>query len=159
MDQFESKRVAVSFPSLRIESIVGHLAEEVKRVRKTGFTIAPEAGTDRLRRVINKEWMKGSSSKGLTDLFSKGWKNIKLYFMMGLPTEKEEDLRGIIDLSQKDLLSWGEAEGPSQYQCECLHLCPQTSYPLPMGVPNPVRGDEGETPFSEGWVEEKPPPF
>ena len=101
MNQFESKRVAVSFPSLRIESIMGHLAEEVKRVRKTGFTIAPEAGTDRLRRVINKEMDEVILFQGLTDLFSMGWKNIKLYFMMGLPTEKEEDLRGIIDLARK----------------------------------------------------------
>jgi radical SAM family uncharacterized protein/radical SAM-linked protein len=101
MDRFESKRVAVSFPSLRIESVLGHLAEEVKRVRKTGFTIAPEAGTDRLRRVINKEMDEQILLKGLSDLFSKGWKNIKLYFMMGLPTEREEDLTGIIDLSRK----------------------------------------------------------
>jgi len=101
MDQFESKRVAVSFPSLRIESVVGHLAKEVKRVRKTGFTIAPEAGTERLRRVANKELDESILFQGVSDLFSKGWKTIKLYFMMGLPTEKEEDLRGIIDLTQK----------------------------------------------------------
>jgi radical SAM family uncharacterized protein/radical SAM-linked protein len=101
MDRFESKRVAVSFPSLRIESVLGYLAEEVKRVRKTGFTIAPEAGTDRLRRVINKEMDEQILLKGVSDLFSKGWKNIKLYFMMGLPTEGEEDLTGIIDLSRK----------------------------------------------------------
>jgi radical SAM family uncharacterized protein/radical SAM-linked protein len=101
MDRFESKRVAASFPSLRIESIVGHLAEEVKRVRKTGFTIAPEAGTERLRRVINKELDEGILFQGLADLFSKGWKNIKLYFMTGLPTEREEDLRGILHLSKK----------------------------------------------------------
>ena len=101
MDQFESKRVAISFPSLRIESVVGYLAEEVRRVRKTGFTIAPEAGTDRLRRVINKELDEGVLFQGLTDLFLKGWRNVKLYFMMGLPTEKEEDLRGIIELSRK----------------------------------------------------------
>lgn len=101
MDQFESKRVAVSFPSLRIESVMGHLAEEVKRVRKTGFTIAPEAGTERLRRVINKELEEGVLFQGISDLFSKGWKNIKLYFMMGLPTEKEEDLKGILDLSRR----------------------------------------------------------
>ena len=101
MDQFESKRVAVSFPSLRIEKGMGYLAEEVRRVRKTGFTIAPEAGTDRLRRVINKEMDEGILFQGLTDLFLKGWKNIKLYFMMGLPTEKEEDLEGIINLSKK----------------------------------------------------------
>jgi radical SAM family uncharacterized protein/radical SAM-linked protein len=109
MNRFESERVAVSFPSLRIESVVGHLADEVKRVRKTGFTIAPEAGTDRLRRVINKEMDEQILFKGLTDLFSKGWKNIKLYFMMGLPTEREEDLRGIMDLSRK-ISSLGERQ-------------------------------------------------
>jgi len=109
MDRFESKKVAVSFPSLRIESIVGHLAEEVKRVRKTGFTIAPEAGTDRLRRVINKEMDEKILFQGLSDLFSKGWKNVKLYFMIGLPTERDEDLRGIIDLSRK-ISSLGERQ-------------------------------------------------
>jgi radical SAM family uncharacterized protein/radical SAM-linked protein len=101
MDQFESRRVAVSFPSLRIESVVGYLAEQVKRVRKTGFTIAPEAGTDRLRRVINKELDERVLFQGVEDLFSMGWKNVKLYFMIGLPTEKEEDLRGIVALSKK----------------------------------------------------------
>jgi radical SAM family uncharacterized protein/radical SAM-linked protein len=106
MDQYESKKVAVSFPSLRIESVVGHLAEEVKRVRKTGFTIAPEAGTERLRSVINKELDERVLFQGISDLFSKGWKNIKLYFMIGLPTEKEEDLKGILDLSRK-IASWG----------------------------------------------------
>jgi len=101
MDRYESKKVAVSFPSLRIERLVGHLAEEVKRVRKTGFTIAPEAGTERLRRVINKELDESILFQGVSDLFSKGWKNIKLYFMMGLPTEKEEDLKGILELTKK----------------------------------------------------------
>ena len=107
MDRFESRRVAVSFPSLRIESVLGHLAEEVKRVRKTGFTIAPEAGTERLRRVINKELDEGVLFQGLAELFSMGWRNIKLYFMMGLPTEREEDLRGILQLS-KQVASVGE---------------------------------------------------
>ncbi len=109
MDRYETKRVAVSFPSLRIESVVGRLAEEVKRVRRTGFTIAPEAGTERLRKVINKELDEGVLFQGLSDLFSKGWKNIKLYFMMGLPTEKEEDLRGIFDLTRK-IASLGERQ-------------------------------------------------
>ncbi len=109
MDRFESEKVAVSFPSLRIESVVGQLAEEVKRVRKTGFTIAPEAGTERLRRVINKELDERVFFQGVSDLFSKGWKNIKLYFMMGLPTEKEEDLRGIFELT-KQIASLGERQ-------------------------------------------------
>jgi radical SAM family uncharacterized protein/radical SAM-linked protein len=109
MDRYETKKVAVSFPSLRIESVVGRLAEEVKRVRRTGFTIAPEAGTERLRKVINKELDEEVLFQGLSDLFSKGWKNIKLYFMMGLPTEKEEDLRGIFDLTKK-IASIGERQ-------------------------------------------------
>lgn len=109
MDRYETKKVAVSFPSLRIESVVGRLAEEVKRVRKTGFTVAPEAGTERLRRVINKELEEPVFFQGLSDLFSKGWKNIKLYFMMGLPTEKEEDLRGILELTKK-IASLGEKQ-------------------------------------------------
>ncbi len=101
MDEHESRRVAASFPSLRIENVVSYLAEQVKRVRKTGFTIAPEAGTERLRKVINKELDEAVLFEGVTELFSKGWRNIKLYFMMGLPTEREEDLRGIIELSKR----------------------------------------------------------
>ncbi len=109
MDRYETKKVAVSFPSLRIESVVGHLAEEVKRVRKTGFTVAPEAGTERLRSVINKYLDEAVFFQGLSDLFSKGWKNIKLYFMMGLPTEREEDLTGILELTKK-IASLGEKQ-------------------------------------------------
>jgi radical SAM-linked protein len=109
MDRFEPKRVAISFPSLRIESIVGRLAEQVQRVRKTGFTIAPEAGTERLRKVINKELDEAVLAQGLTELFSKGWRSIKLYFMIGLPTEGEEDLKGIIDLSRR-IASVGERQ-------------------------------------------------
>ena len=126
MDRFESKRVAVSFPSLRIESIVGHLAGEVKRVRKTGFTIAPEAATERLRKVINKELDEAILFQGVSELFSMGWKNLKLYFMIGLPTEKEEDVRGIIDLSRR-ILSWGERQ----------RIHPQISVSVSTFVPKP----------------------
>jgi radical SAM family uncharacterized protein/radical SAM-linked protein len=101
MDQFESKRMAVSFPSLRIENGIGHLAEQVKRVRKTGFTVAPEAATERLRGVINKKIDEEVLFRGLADLFSNDWKNIKLYYMMGLPSEREEDLKGIVELSRR----------------------------------------------------------
>jgi radical SAM family uncharacterized protein/radical SAM-linked protein len=109
MNEFESKKVAVSFPSLRIEGIMGYLAEQVKRVRKTGFTIAPEAGTDRLRRVINKELDEEILVQGVANLFSMGWRNVKLYFMIGLPGEREEDLRGILALS-KLLRAQGEKQ-------------------------------------------------
>jgi len=126
MDRFESKQVAVSFPSLRIESIVGQLAGEVKRVRKTGFTIAPEAATERLRKVINKELDEAILFRGVSELFSMGWKNLKLYFMMGLPTEREEDLRGIIDLSRR-ISSLGERQ----------KIHPQISVSVSTFVPKP----------------------
>lgn len=109
MDQWESKKVAISLPSLRIENIMGCLAREIKRVRKTGFTIAPEAATDRLRKVINKHLDEEVLFYGIKDIFSKGWKNIKLYFMIGLPTEKDEDLEAIVNLAQK-ILSLGDKE-------------------------------------------------
>ncbi len=109
MDRYESKKVAISLPSLRIESVVKDLAAQITRVRKTGFTIAPEAGTDRMRRVINKEIDERVLFEGLADLFSKGWKGIKLYFMMGLPSEREEDLRGIVRLAQ-EISRLGERE-------------------------------------------------
>lgn len=109
MDQWESKKVAVSLPSLRIENIMGNIADEIKRVRKTGFTLAPEAATERLQRVINKYLDEGILFQGVKDIFSKGWKNIKLYFMIGLPTERDEDLEGIVNLAKK-ILSLGDKE-------------------------------------------------
>ncbi|MCX8117334.1 MAG: TIGR03936 family radical SAM-associated protein [Desulfobacterota bacterium] len=126
MDRLEAERVALSFPSLRIESIVGRLAEEVKRVRKTGFTIAPEAATERLRRVINKELDETVLFRGIEELFGLGWKNLKLYFMIGLPTEREEDLRAILDLSQR-IYSRGEGRKVS----------PQISVSVSTFVPKP----------------------
>lgn len=101
MNCYESEKIAISLPSLRIESIVGELAREIQRVRKTGFTLAPEAATERMRRVINKEMDEEILFQGLQDLFSKGWKNVKLYFMIGLPTEREEDLEAILTLSHR----------------------------------------------------------
>ena len=101
MDRFEEKKIAVSFPSLRIESVMGQLAEQVRRVRKTGFTLAPEAGTDRLRKVINKDLDEAVLFQGLEHLFSEGWRNVKLYFMIGLPTETQDDLKGIVDLGRR----------------------------------------------------------
>ena len=85
MNDHESRRVAASFPSLRIENIVGTLAEQVKRVRKTGITIAPEAGTERLRKVINKELDENVLFEGGAELFSKGWRTVS-YTHLTLPT-------------------------------------------------------------------------
>ncbi|MFQ5901463.1 MAG: TIGR03960 family B12-binding radical SAM protein, partial [Thermodesulfobacteriota bacterium] len=101
MDYLHPDRVALSFPSLRVNSVSPLFMEQVKRVRKTGFTIAPEVGTDRLRKVINKDVDEEKLLNTARWVFEAGWKAIKLYFMIGLPTEEDDDLKGIADLSRK----------------------------------------------------------
>jgi len=92
--------VAISLPSLRVGSINTEMLKEIKSIRKTGFTIAPEAGTKRLREVINKDLTDEEYKESLKRLFSEGWQNIKLYFMIGLPTETREDIDGIINMAE-----------------------------------------------------------
>ncbi len=103
MERYYKKRVAISLPSLRVESLTPQLIEAIKRVRKTSFTLAPEAGTERLRKIINKGNTEADLLATVQHVFDAGWKLIKLYFMLGLPGETEEDLEGIVDLSYKVL--------------------------------------------------------
>lgn len=99
--QFAGSRVAISLPSLRTDTFDSELAQEIQKVRKTGFTLAPEAGTDRLRSVINKGNTEDDLKYAVNSAFSLGWKGLKLYFMIGLPTETDEDLDGIVSLIGK----------------------------------------------------------
>jgi radical SAM family uncharacterized protein/radical SAM-linked protein len=101
MARHADDRVAVSFPSLRVGSLTPELMEEIKKVRKTGFTLAPEAGTERLRRVINKGISEEDLLASTGAAFHLGWRVIKLYFMMGLPTETDADLHAIIELAAR----------------------------------------------------------
>lgn len=101
MDRFAGLKVSVSLPSTRVDALSPHILEEIRRVRKTGFTLAPEAGSQRLRDVIQKEYKEEELVEAARLLFGLGWKSVKLYFMLGLPTETEEDLLGIVDLSRK----------------------------------------------------------
>nr|WP_321466870.1 TIGR03960 family B12-binding radical SAM protein [uncultured Desulfobulbus sp.] len=101
MDRFADNYVSVSMPSMRVGTLTPEIMEQIKRVRKTGFTIAPEAGTDRLREVINKGITEEDLLATCRDAFSLGWKLIKLYFMIGLPTETDEDIEGIVLLAKK----------------------------------------------------------
>lgn len=98
MARYKSRRIAVSLPSLRAGTLSPALMQLVKRVRKTGFTIAPEAGSQRLRDVINKNITKKEIADTVRDAFGLGWRVIKLYFMVGLPTENDNDLQAIVDL-------------------------------------------------------------
>lgn len=99
----EEKKIGLSLPSLRIDNFSLELMEKVQKVRKTGITFAPEAGTQRLRDVINKNISEEDIVKSTALLFRGGWTNVKLYFMIGLPTETMEDVHGIADLAQKVL--------------------------------------------------------
>jgi radical SAM family uncharacterized protein len=101
VDRFEEKGVGVSLPSLRIDSFSVALAQQVQRVRKTGLTLAPEVGTQRLRDVINKNVEEEDLYSSIKAALERGWRKIKLYFMVGLPTETEEDVEGIARLVSK----------------------------------------------------------
>ncbi len=94
----EPRHIAVSFPSMRAGTLTPKLMQHVKRVRKTGFTIAPEAGSQRLRDVINKNIRKEDIIDTVKNAYALGWQVIKLYFMVGLPTETSEDLKSIVRL-------------------------------------------------------------
>jgi radical SAM family uncharacterized protein/radical SAM-linked protein len=94
-------RVAISLPSLRVGTLTPELIDEIRKVRKTGFTLAPEAGSERMRRVINKGISEQDLLEGAFNIYAAGWRSIKLYFMMGLPTETREDLQAIPDLARQ----------------------------------------------------------
>ncbi len=103
MDRYYSRRVALALPSLRAETLTPRLIEGIRRVRKTSFTLAPEAGTQRLRDVINKGNTEEELLATTERVFAAGWKAVKLYFMLGLPGEREEDLEGIAELAHRVL--------------------------------------------------------
>ncbi len=94
------ERVNVSLPSLRVDGFSNELTEKIKTVRRSGLTFAPEAGTQRMRDVINKNVTEEELLQTVRTAFAGGWSSIKLYFMIGLPTETLDDVAGIADLGQ-----------------------------------------------------------
>lgn len=100
VEEHSCNKVAISLPSLRIDSVLGDTLEQTQAVKKTGLTFAPEAGTQRLRDVINKGVTEAQLRASVSDAFQKGWSAVKLYFMIGLPTETDEDLEGIAAMAK-----------------------------------------------------------
>ncbi|MFV0437661.1 MAG: TIGR03960 family B12-binding radical SAM protein [Desulfopila sp.] len=98
MDRFANHYVAVAMPSMRVGTLTPEIMGQIKRVRKTGFTLAPEAGSERLRQVINKGISEEDLLAACQTAFSLGWKLMKFYFMIGLPTETAEDIEAIVEL-------------------------------------------------------------
>ena len=101
-------RVSLSVPSLRADNFSRELMEKLQTVRKSGLTFAPEAGTQRLRDVINKNLREEEILSTCAQAFAGGWNNVKLYFMLGLPTETDEDVLGIAELVYKVVQVWKE---------------------------------------------------
>lgn len=101
MDEYKDKKIALSLPSLRLDKFPIEMIEEIQKVRKTGLTFAPEAGSQRLRDVINKGIQESDLIESTRNAFRRGWSTVKLYFMIGLPTETDEDVMGIKELAYK----------------------------------------------------------
>jgi radical SAM family uncharacterized protein/radical SAM-linked protein len=97
----EEDKLAISFPSTRVDALKPELLQEVQTVRRSSFTIAPEGGTQRIRDAINKGVTEEQLLDTCRNVFKLGWSSIKMYFMIGLPTETDEDVAGIVDLGRK----------------------------------------------------------
>jgi|YelNatPaOPRAMG01_1025707.scaffolds.fasta_scaffold00062_61 radical SAM family uncharacterized protein/radical SAM-linked protein len=134
MAELEKRRISLSLSSLRPAGLTKEAIKNILKVRKTGFTLVPEAGTQRLRQVINKNLKDEEIMKAAELAFSHGWRLLKLYFMIGLPTENREDLEGLIALTE-DIYNLGR---------KILHRPPQINLSLSPFIPKP------HTPFQ--WL-------
>lgn len=136
--KYEVDNIGVSLPSLRLDSFSIDVVKDIQKIKKTGLTFAPEAGTQRLRDVINK----GVSEKNISDtfnsIFSLGWHRVKLYFMIGLPTETTEDLDGISEIANLGTYTF------KQYKPEGVKKSVQVTVSTSCFVPKPF------TPFQ--WM-------
>lgn len=141
-----SRRASMSFPSQRADRMNFDVADELKVVRKSGITLAPEAGSERLRAVINKGLSHEQIVNAITSAYASGWPGVKLYFMMGLPTEEDADLQGIIDILKECTEKCRKIrnENPSAPKKDIEMTCTLSNF-----VPKPF------TPFQ--WFGQTPP--
>jgi radical SAM family uncharacterized protein/radical SAM-linked protein len=119
----QDQRVSISLPSLRADAFSVGLAEAVSRVRKSGFTFAPETGSDRLRRVINKTFTNAEMVRAAEAAFGKGWSLIKIYAMIGLPTETDDDLEELARLAEEILSAGRRVTGGRKVQVKVSVGC------------------------------------
>ncbi len=127
--QLSDRRVSISLPSLRAEAFSVGLADAVSEVRKSGFTFAPETGSDRLRRVINKTFTNADMVAAADVAFSRGWDLIKVYTMIGLPTETGPDLDELVTLV-KDILAQGRKHGRKDVNVSVGSFVPKSWTPF-----------------------------
>lgn len=125
----ENARIGLSLPSLRLDSFSVEVLKEVQKVRKTGLTFAPEAGTQRMRDIINKNVDENDLKETMRQIFELGWDKVKLYFMIGLPYETMEDVEGIAEMG--DLVTWVYKGVQSPHKSKGLSVTLSTSCFVP----------------------------
>ncbi|MDH3963011.1 MAG: TIGR03960 family B12-binding radical SAM protein [Deltaproteobacteria bacterium] len=155
MQYHRNKQVAISLPSLRVGTLDEEMIEAIKQVRKTGFTLAPEAGSERLRCVINKGISESDLLDTVREVYSADWRLIKLYFMMGLPTERTEDLEALVALTMK---VWREAathKPPRRLHVSVSTFVPKPHTPFQWEAQLSLAEIEKNLPFSKGVCEKK----
>ncbi|MFA5384329.1 MAG: TIGR03960 family B12-binding radical SAM protein [Eubacteriales bacterium] len=133
LDELQDKKTSISLPSLRVDAFSIELAKEIQRTRRAGLTFAPEAGTQRLRDTINKGVTEEDLLTAVSAAFAAGWSALKLYFMIGLPTEKMEDIEGIVLLSRRVLekgLSMGVSPGRAKVTVSVSSFVPKAHTPF-----------------------------
>ncbi|MBQ9518236.1 MAG: TIGR03960 family B12-binding radical SAM protein [Eubacterium sp.] len=127
-------KINLSLPSLRVDNFSDELVDKLNKVRKSGLTFAPEAGTQRLRDVINKNVTEDEVINTCNKAFDNGWTSVKLYFMMGLPTETMEDIEGIADLGMKVVHTFGKNPNTKgsgvQVSISCASFIPKPFTPF-----------------------------
>ena len=111
VEEYTPKNIGISLPSLRLDNFSMEIAEKIQQVRKSGLTFAPEAGTQRMRDVINKGISEEDLANATRKAFEMGWDSVKLYFMIGLPTERYDDLDGIADLAYGVIDTYRDVNG------------------------------------------------
>ena len=111
VEEYTPKNIGISLPSLRLDNFSMEIAEKIQQVRKSGLTFAPEAGTQRMRDVINKGVSEDDLANATRKAFEMGWDSVKLYFMIGLPTERYDDLDGIADLAYGVIDTYRDVNG------------------------------------------------
>jgi len=130
-DSFKGRAVNLALPSLKARSLLGNISTLIAKIKKTGLTFAPEAGTARLRDVIAKDFSEEEFFQAIEQAYQAGYQHLKLYFMIGLPTEKQEDLQGIIDFARKASEAKRKINGsPAQINVSVNPLIPKPHTPL-----------------------------
>ncbi len=131
VDLLKVRGVGVSLPSIKAKAMVGELSSIIASIKKTGLTFAPEAGTERLRKALAKDFDEQDFFKALEESYLSGYRHVKLYFMIGLPYEEQEDLDGIIEFSSRTSELRRKANaGPAQVNISINTLIPKPHTPL-----------------------------